>query len=248
MNLAQFQPISLEALGQVKLMNRQDTKFLLHPNQLTSILNVLVDHYFILEIKGNRTHHYHSLYFDHPTLKAYYFHHNGKLNRYKVRYRRYTDTSLHFFEVKFKNNKKRTIKKRIRTDDIPDTLGTEEVELLQRISPLNPKKLQPSIYIDFERITLANKDFSERITIDTQLFFKSATSGKEHKNEDLCIIEVKQSKVHRNSMIMKTLHEHKVYPLRLSKYCLGLISLKQQLKHNAFKEKLRALTKISSHV
>ena len=39
-------------------------------------------------------------------------HHNGKLNRYKIRFRDYINTKNSFLEVKFKTNKGETIKSR----------------------------------------------------------------------------------------------------------------------------------------
>ena len=42
-------------------------------------------------------------------------HQNKKLNRYKIRQREYLISDISFFEIKFKSNKGRTIKKRIKT-------------------------------------------------------------------------------------------------------------------------------------
>ena len=53
-------------------------------------------------------------------MTLYHDHHNGKLNRYKVRRRRYIDTDTEFLEVKLKNNKKRTIKSRIKLSGQPN--------------------------------------------------------------------------------------------------------------------------------
>ena len=44
----------------------------------------------------------------------YHRHHIGRSNRFKVRSRRYVESDLCFFEVKYRNNKGRTIKNRIR--------------------------------------------------------------------------------------------------------------------------------------
>lgn len=41
-------------------------------------------------------------------MTFYHDHHNGKLNRFKIRQREYMDTKTSFLEVKFKNNQRRT--------------------------------------------------------------------------------------------------------------------------------------------
>ena len=67
----------------------------------------------ILQIDGKRKHDYKSLYFDTEDRKFYNDHHNQRVNRYKVRYREYVDSGLVFLEIKCKNNKGKTIKKRL---------------------------------------------------------------------------------------------------------------------------------------
>jgi len=75
-------------------------------------------YYRILDINGVRQNQYDSIYFDTPDLDLYHLHHNDRKNRFKIRYRKYVDSNLSFFELKMKNNKYRTIKKRFKTKDI----------------------------------------------------------------------------------------------------------------------------------
>ena len=106
-----FEGIALENLGQVKLLNRVDTKFTFGLEKLDGILRKLQKDYFILDINNNRVMDYESLYYDSSDLAFYLAHHNERTNRLKVRYRRYVVSDICFFELKFKNNKgKKTIK------------------------------------------------------------------------------------------------------------------------------------------
>ncbi len=95
-----FQPLTLKELDNVQMLNRVDTKFVFHINQFCEILEEIKENYLVLEIDGKRMFDYESIYFDTDNYDLYKFHHNGKLNRLKVRYRKYLDSGLCYFEVK----------------------------------------------------------------------------------------------------------------------------------------------------
>ena len=92
--LSSFQSISLEEMDNVKLMNRTDTKFVFSSSFLIEILNGLSDRYRVLEIEGKKESLYNTVYFDTEQLKFYTEHHNGKLNRHKVRMRKYVNSDI----------------------------------------------------------------------------------------------------------------------------------------------------------
>ena len=110
--LQNFQPISLDEMSGVKLLNRTDTKFVTSLNQLRKLLSMAEHDYRVQEINGQRIAHYYSTYFDTPTNDMYMRHQNGHQNRQKLRIRSYVDSHLNFLEVKTKNNHGRTKKKR----------------------------------------------------------------------------------------------------------------------------------------
>ena len=62
--LEQFDPISLEEMDDVKLMNRVDTKFAFSIREFIAMLPELSEHYRVLLIEGTRTPFYESLYLD----------------------------------------------------------------------------------------------------------------------------------------------------------------------------------------
>lgn len=238
----QFDKVSLAELGQVQLMDRCDTKCFFHVNQLSKLLSDLSPYYNVLEIADLHCLQYDSLYFDTPDFALYHHHHNHHSNRYKIRFRQYVESNrLTFFEVKQKSNKGRTLKKRVRCVDIIDQLPGEGTPLLQNTSIAN-FRLQPMLRIGYKRITLVNKDFTERATIDLHLTFDSNNIHTELPR--IAIIEVKQDHIDRRSPMMQTLHQHKIYAGSISKYCVGMLFCYPQLKANNFKKTMLRIERL----
>ncbi len=121
--LNSFQAISLKEMDGVKLMSRIDTKYVLNIDVLPKIFKGISDNYQILEIDQKRIFDYNSLYYDTDCNFMYLAHHNGKLNRYKVRFRQYVANNLFFLEVKYKNKGMRTTKQRIPVESIETSLS-----------------------------------------------------------------------------------------------------------------------------
>jgi len=237
-------PISLKEMDDVSLMKRTDTKFIIPENKLQSVLTIIKDQYKILEINKNRIMSYSSLYFDTNTKKFYQDHHNGKNNRIKVRMRKYLESDICFFEIKQKDGKGKTTKSRIEINDFDSKLHDEYIDFIETKTSQR-FDLIPIISNKFNRITLVNNTEKERLTIDLNLSFTKNESIKEYNN--LVIIEVKQEKFNRNSPVIKALKNKGINPFRISKYCIGMISLYKDLKYNRFKEKLIKINKITSY-
>lgn len=242
--LSAFESINLKELDKVRLMNRTDTKFIFHINRFNAILKQLKEHYYILEVANCRLANYKSLYYDSEDLWAYHKHHNGHLNRYKVRFRQYVESDLSFFEIKFKSNKSRTIKERIVRPEIELELKAETTNLIDGHERLSAEALQPTLWIYFKRLTLASKDFTERVTIDVDLSFENYHTKELVPYPKMVIAEVKQEKFSRQSPIIKILHQNRVYPYGMSKYCLGIVSCFPEVKQNRFKKKILRVRKM----
>ncbi len=242
--LTHFKSTSLEEMDNVKLMNRTDTKFFFNIDKLGNILIDAKEKYDVLEINKNRILNYKTLYFDTEDFGLYTAHQNGKLNRYKIRHRQYVESDISFFEVKFKSNKGRTIKKRIKRPNIEEVFSKKSEKFIRSNSPLNPDDLKPKLYNKFSRITLVSKTDAERITIDLNLGYQ--TKDKETNLPFMVIAEVKKDGYSTASDIMKILHNNRVYPEGFSKYCVGTTLLNDNVKHNRFKQKLLTINKISN--
>ena len=228
----------------VKLMDRTDTKFCFRADQLENVLAEVMPFYKCVEIANKRISSYQTIYYDTKELMLYYEHHNGHLNRYKIRHRTYLDSNLSFLEVKFKNNKGRTIKERIKEKDTSSILESNANQFLTAELPFNPNLLAPVVVINYGRITLVNKKSAERVTIDLNLNFK-----KENNNvslDTLIIAEVKQEKK-KTSAFLNTMKKFHVREGSISKYCFAIALTHEHVKKNNFKQKINALKNIINY-
>lgn len=145
--------------------------------------------------------------------------------------------------MKFKDNKGRTIKNRIRVDAIENELSDDSKAFLSTTT-LNNEKLEAKIWNSFKRITLVNLEAKERLTLDYDLSFEQ--DGKKHVLKNIVVAEVKQEKASGTSTFIKLMRKNHISASRISKYCTGTALLNKHLKHNLFKEKLLQLKKISN--
>lgn len=235
-----FPPISLKEMDGVKLMNRTDTKYIFPVSFFATVMNELKDHYRILEIDGKRLCRYETLYYDTSDFELYNKHHAGKLNRYKIRHRTYIDSHTGFLEVKFKNNKGRTIKTRIAQATVPREWEGESNDFLSKTLPFNPAILHPVIWINYNRYTLVNKAGSERVTVDLDLEFIKEQQHK--KLENIVIAEVKQDR-RKSSPFMDIMKKYHLREGSISKYCMGIASVCETVKKNNFKNKLTIINR-----
>jgi len=242
--LQQFESIDLKEMDSVKLMNRTDTKFIFTSSQFEMILQEIMSDYRVLEIKGQRLNRYKTLYYDTVTMDLYAEHHNGKLNRYKIRHRTYVESDTGFLEVKFKNNKGRTIKTRVKEHDVPFSWEGENEVFLTKTLPFEPKILVPMIWVNYSRYTLVHKTEPERLTIDLELEFVKNEVTK--KLEGLVIAEVKQEK-RKSSPFLKMMKKYHIREGSISKYCMGMALTCDAIKKNNFKSKLLLLKHITNY-
>jgi hypothetical protein len=237
-------PISLTELDRVKLQNRTDTKYIFEADLLPVILKDIKDYYSILEINGKRTNSYQTLYYDTKEFESYIQHHNGKMNRIKVRFRKYIESNLNYLEVKFKNNKARTIKSRKKRSEIETSLSDFSKDYINKKSFYNSEDLTPVLWNEFTRLTLAHKTKNERLTIDLNLGFKSFSTNKECKIPHLIIAEVKQEKATANSDFIRAIKKYHVRKSGMSKYCAGIALLNDNIKKNNFKKRILKINKL----
>ncbi|MFH0895525.1 MAG: polyphosphate polymerase domain-containing protein [Bacteroidota bacterium] len=239
--LQKFDPITLDEMDSVKLMDRMDTKYVFNISSLNAVLEKMIAHYKLLEVNGVRRCRYENMYYDTHNFNFYQQHHNGKKNRYKIRFRNYIDSSLHYFEVKFSSNKGRTIKERTKVESIPDTIEGKAEKFLLKKTPFQSSDLLPLLRIYYTRMTFVSKTGAERVTIDTMLEFANAEKNKSFPT--LVIAEAKQNRSCR-SAFSEVMRDQRIRAGSISKYCFGMIQLYSQLKKNVFKPRLRTINQI----
>ena len=245
-----FQSHGLNDLNAANLMNRVDSKFILPISFLPDLLAQLNTHYSVLEINNKRISTYHNQYFDTPKMSLYQDHHNGKLNRYKVRHRRYVDTNTSFLEVKLKNNKKRTIKNRIKlTGQSAEhkrcaTFIDEQMQI--NTGNMNLNHLDISQQGGYKRIALANEVQAERLTLDFDLWYQDRRGNNNVKLPGFFIAELKQNKKSKRSPFYQLMSANHIFPTSFSKYCIGCALLyKSSIKSNRFKSILSGIDKFN---
>ena len=244
--LEEFNCYQLDELNQANLMDRVDSKFLIKPAQLVALLPRLVPHCRILRIDNRLRSDYANTYFDDEQLSFYRHHHQGKLNRFKVRYRTYCEQNSSFLEVKFKNNKSRTVKNRVAIE--PQTIENQQlnIDFLAAQGIEQSQRLKAVQRCGYTRISLASENTAERLTIDLNLHFENINTQQHIRLPNTVILELKQARLNRNSELFKILRGSLLKPYSFSKYCLGIALDKQQnIKSNLFKKTLLKLEKIN---
>ncbi len=238
-----FEKISLTEMESVKLMNRIDNKYCFHNSKLEDILEFLKQHYFVLQVEEKRISRYETLYYDTANLDFYKQHHNCKLNRFKIRHRIYVDSKLGFLEVKFKNNKGRSIKKRISKNEISKNWDSNTLQFLNATLPFDASTLQPIIWVNYSRITFVNKTTPERLTIDINFEFKK--DNFETTSRNLVVLEVKQENKSK-SPFFELAKKLSIKEASISKYCLAIANTNNSIKKNNFKQNLTTISKIAN--
>lgn len=238
-SLEDFDSISLEEMGSVKLMNRVDTKYVTTVGKLLELLRLARGEYMVQKIDGECVLPYYTLYYDTDDFRMYAEHQRGKKSRKKVRLRRYESTGVSFLEVKSKNNKGRTKKKRMEC-------GREHVsqqgEFITIHTPYSLGNLKECIENRFNRVTLVNKGRTERLTLDTSLRFNNLSSSNQLGLPDIAIIELKRDG-NVPSPITDMLASLRIRPSGFSKYCMGMALTDSSLRQNRFKPRLRAIAR-----
>lgn len=255
-----YEPISLDQMSGIKLMNRTDTKFVTTVDRLRLLLMMARDDYWAQDIDGKRIASYYTAYFDTPDNNMYVVHQNGHAGRQKLRIRSYVDSHLNYLEVKTKNNHGRTKKKRV------DMVGFDPLnpdhgirflrqdeqfmsydEFLRKHLRYDPAILSEHLENRFNRITLVNKAKTERLTIDSGLRFHNLVTGHDADLTGLVIIELKRDGL-QPSPILHMLRDLRIKPSGFSKYCMGSAMTNPGLKRNNFKERLRLVDRLLSRI
>jgi hypothetical protein len=238
--VSQFGPISLDQMDDVKLMDRIDMKFILPFEQFAGILPQLAQNYKVLTINDNRVFSYQTDYYDTPDLNMFYDHHNGRLTRFKVRHREYIESRLAFLEVKLRSNKGRIIKERIKYQN---QNSQSFAGFIEKHTPYNPGKLVCTVVNHFNRFTLVDHGMKERVTTDFNISFTDRL--RNIFLNGLVIIEIKQARADKTSLIYQALKKNNIRPTSISKYCVGVSLLNDTSKNNNFKHTLLQINKLS---
>ncbi len=242
-----FRPVGLDDIGNYRLMNRIDTKYLISVRKVPELMTSMDGDYRVLDINNNRIFSYYTTYLDTDDFLFYNQHVTGRLSRNKVRYRKYETTGLTFLEIKHKTNKNRTIKWRIEHNP---GQGNEcdriACEFINEYLPQKTLRLKPVLISSFNRITLLGLEINERITIDRDLTYFDL-DGNRVSFPYLSIIEHKRERLFNGSPMVKILKNNQIHATGFSKYCFGTALMQEDIpRKNMLKPKFLLINKIEN--
>ncbi len=232
--LEHYQPVSLEEIETIKLMNRIDTKFIVPARQVLTLLTELKDDYRVLEIASQRFGHYRSVYYDTSDLQMFHAHVTSRYPRFKIRERSYSQNGLQFLEVKHKSTNGRTSKKRLSLND-KHTTEVSASQIIGSHSPFHLQELCPQLENRFNRVTLVNKAHTERLTLDFDLQFSTLEGRETPIFEQAVVIELKQDRKAPSAIALR-LREENIRKSGMSKYCVGMLLLNNYLPYKMYKK------------
>ncbi|NQY08418.1 MAG: polyphosphate polymerase domain-containing protein [Flavobacteriales bacterium] len=240
--------ITLDEMDSVKLLNRKDTKFGFSAEIMDELIIFMAERYRSLVVEEKTATDYHTLYYDTPNFKFYLDHHNKRVNRGKVRFRRYGEKDC-YLETKLKNNKDRTIKKRKKKKSIPFTLSEKSQSFVnETLIDVNAEDLIPQTWVHYKRMTFVNLELKERITLDIDLRYEKVDLEgnvlRSIETPSLMIAEAKQDGLSKESYFIQFMREKKIQETGLSKYCMATFLLNEEIKQNRFKKKRLFLDKL----
>ncbi len=225
--LKNFAAITLNQLNaQASLMNRIESKYLIHEQELWDLLKELQQDFHILEIGGKKIFSYDNIYMDTKDLDFYHAHNNWNPERIKMRTRHYIESGVSYFEFK---QKKWNVLRKFRYDipvqmhGVLDTTAYEFMnDVYKSLYREDFKKLVfPSLKTSYQRCTLVHKTTAEKITID---FNVSASQVREWEwvflFDNLVIVEFKAEV--EDSITKNIFEKYGMFSSKpCSKYCLG---------------------------
>jgi hypothetical protein len=243
--LSSFNPVTLQEMAEVMLMDRVETKYVFSSKRLPALLDLLSLRYRIMEINTVRSFPYSTTYLDTADLLFYMQQVTGKLNRHKIRYRRYEATGSSFLEIKKKTNKNRTIKWRIENSLTNDTPDIRASIFIKEYLPDLCSELKPVLINGFTRLTLVGTECPERITLDYDLTFNSP-DGNICNLPFLAVAEIKRDHHCGFSPFGIIMKDFGIQPNRFSKYCIGSAITSQMPRKNTLKQNLLLINKIEN--
>lgn len=237
--LTQFAPVTLDELvAEAALLTRIDRKYLVPFDVAAGLVTDLDAR--VLDINGQRSFAYDSVYFDTDDSLAHRLTAQRRRRRFKLRTRSYLDTGSCFLEVKTKNGRGGTVKERIPYAPhdrarltpagrrfVAEVLGCHghEIEVADRLTP--------HLVSRYRRSTLM-LPCGSRATFDTSLVWLDADSGAGAGQglalSDYAIVETKSAG--RASDLDRQLWRRGYRPSRISKFGTGMAALHPELPRN----------------
>jgi hypothetical protein len=222
-----LRPVELAELDAAAALSRRlDRRYLVSVADIARVLATLAPTHRVLEIAGRRRLAYRSVYFDDPARATLRAHAQGRRRRFKCRTRVYADTATAFFEVKLKDRRGETVKRRQphAAEDAatltPDAEAFLAAVLGEAYGTTPPHALAPVLHNRFERLTVADLGGGSRMTCDLGIEVAHTSGAAARLRADLAIVETK-SRTGRSKADALLLAAG-ARPVAFSKYAVGL--------------------------
>jgi VTC domain-containing protein len=221
-----FDPVSLDELDErAALLRRVDHKYAVERARFARLLEQLRDDHQVLEIDGRRMFGYRSTYFDTPDLRCYVDHVEDRRPRFKARTRLYVDSESCVFEVKLKGHSGETDKRQVdhpaaEADRFTGSARGCLKEALGDAGLDAPERMAPTLLTRFERITLAAREGSERLTCDLGVRLANPHGQAACLRDGVILVETKSE--NGESPADRALADLGLESISLSKYRVGM--------------------------
>ncbi len=242
--LAALPPIGLDELVErSELQTRIDRKYVLGPAGADALVALAPAGTRALDIDGERTFGYTSVYLDTPELLGYHLAAHRRRRRFKVRSRSYDGSDLAYLEVKTRDGahtvKTRLEGRHVRGDGLTDEGRAFVADVLAEagIAPDVVPALVPVLRTRYRRSTLHLADDASRVTVDRGLTWFHPATRSTISQPALVVVETKSAGA--VSPMDRLLWSRGVRPTRISKYATGLAALDPALPHNRWSRTLR---------
>jgi len=243
--LRELEPVGLDELNDAaELLTRVDRKYMLPARAVPALLERLPSGTAALEIDGQRSSQYESVYFDTPGLASFHLAAYNRRRRYKIRTRSYVDSALSFLEVKTRGGRSATVKDRVAIEPdaaaslTGDALAYAESTLDEAgIEAPDHDPFLPVLTTRYRRATLLVPG-GTRATIDVNLeWIELGPHGRRLATPDAVIVETKSGG--SAGPVDRTLWSLGHRPTSVSKFATGLAALRPELPSNRWTPVLR---------
>jgi hypothetical protein len=238
--IAAMAPISLPEVEAIALLqSRFDRKYVLAPELVSELVELIAHRSSVLEIDDLRSFTYRSRYFDTPALDSYRGAAFGRRGRFKVRTRAYEDDGSSVLEVKTRGPRGTTVKVRQphdpdRTDELT-AAGATFVDHHVGADGLH-RRLGPALTTTYRRTTLVDATDRSRATIDEALVC-TGPDGEDHRLLDRFVVETKSTGA--ATTLDRLLWARGERPVRISKFGVGMALHDPTLPANRWNRVLR---------
>ena len=240
-----FEPVSLFELSIVaENLTRHDRKYVVALSDLPAILASFPSASRILEIDDAQHFPYTSTYLDTLELDSYRLAATRRRRRFKVRTRNYSNGAA-YLEVKTRGQRGLTVKERIPFDGEHPLSATSAAFIadafaVAHIDGPHPADLWPALRTSYTRTTFLLPDDEARVTIDTDLAFRSLAADPASRARraaaphggvvELGPLAIVETKAMAATAVDHALWSHGYRPTRISKYAAGLIITNPELR------------------